>query len=443
MDGSKKFVGKWTRLQCQKAEEELLKKAKMLKEQKERRKSGSSSEKPMSKNGDNEVSNSCNDNVEILKDNRDDDEEEEVICCSSSDGIEILDEVFILHSKRRRQVQKSRISKPCRGISVAKKIKVTPCPESKDSKKNSQRRGDKNSVTLSRSNSLSSSREDRSSSSVKESNSGKGPGVHQDNKVEENCNQGSGSDQCDSEGEESQNQEKNMENDDSSEEEDGDESDDDYNVDESSKSESDDSAATAKRNHIRENREDGEVDLQNKKNIPASSFDMVDDCGNRNDDEEVRGKRRSQQREKLAKHSSSRDEDLMNILLDSIWEEGDALKEMLPPSKESVRCNDSSYSLPLKFRFEDEDDEPSPMEMDEEEKEIQGLFAALEMGWIQDDIGSTKPFKVRMISVIRLFPEIWFSFAFLSTICRKIMIKMLKIQRRGIQQKVVNWGIIS
>lgn len=409
MDGSKKFVGKWTRLQCQKAEEELLKKAKMLKEQKERRKSGSSSEKPMSKNGNNEVSNSCNDNVQILKDNRDDEEEEEVISCSSSDGIEILDEVFIPHSKRRRQVQKSRISKPCRGISIDKKIKVTPCPESKDSKKNSQRRGDKNIVTLSRSSSLSSSREDRSSSSVKKSDSGKGPGVHQDNKVEENCNQGSGSDQSDSEGEESQNQEKNMENDDSSsteffsesysEEEDGDESDDDYNVDESSKSESDsesdDSAATAKRNHIGENREDGEVDLQKKKKFPASSFDMVVDCGNRNDDEEVRGKRKSQQREKLAKHSSSRDEDLMNILLDSIWEEGDALKEMLPPLKESVCCNDSSYSLPLKFRFEDEDDEPSPMEIDEEEKEIQGLFAALEMGWIQDDIGSTRPFKVR------------------------------------------------
>lgn len=410
MDGSKKFVGKWTRLQCQKAEEELLKKAKMLKEQKERRKSGSSSEKPMSKNGNNEVSNSCNDNVQILKDNRDDEEKEEVISCSSSsDGIEILDEVFIPHSKRRRQVQKSRISKPCRGISIDKKIKVTPCPESKDSKKNSQRRGDKNIVTLSRSSSLSSSREDRSSSSVKESDSGKGPGVHQDNKVEENCNQGSGSDQSDSEGEESQNQEKNMENDDSSsteffsesysEEEDGDESDDDYNVDESSKSESDsesdDSAATAKRNHIGENREDGEVDLQKKIFFPASSFDMVVDCGNRNDDEEIRGKRKSQQREKLAKHSSSRDEDLMNILLDSIWEEGDALKEMLPPLKESVCCNDSSYSLPLKFRFEDEDDEPSPMEIDEEEKEIQGLFAALEMGWIQDDIGSTKPFKVR------------------------------------------------
>ncbi|KAI5669496.1 hypothetical protein M9H77_19349 [Catharanthus roseus] len=85
------------------------------------------------------------------------------------------------------------------------------------------------------------------------------------------------------------------------------------------------------------------------------------------------------------KNFISKNIDFMNILSDSIWEKSDALKEKLTPL---VEKSPDKYALPLKFRFEDE--EPAPPEKDEAQKEVDNLFADLEMGWTEDDIGCTK-----------------------------------------------------
>lgn len=70
----------------------------------------------------------------------------------------------------------------------------------------------------------------------------------------------------------------------------------------------------------------------------------------------------------------SPDPNFINILLDSMLKEDNTLKEKLAPLEEKGACQNV---LPLKFRFEDED--PAPPEKEEWEKEIDILFAEMEM----------------------------------------------------------------
>lgn len=70
----------------------------------------------------------------------------------------------------------------------------------------------------------------------------------------------------------------------------------------------------------------------------------------------------------------------INLLVDSIFDEGEALNKLLSPNDKKAP---PQKVLPLKFGFEDED--PAPPEKEEWQKEIDSLFAELEMGLAEFD----------------------------------------------------------
>ncbi|KAL3499796.1 hypothetical protein ACH5RR_038889 [Cinchona calisaya] len=84
--------------------------------------------------------------------------------------------------------------------------------------------------------------------------------------------------------------------------------------------------------------------------------------------------------------SVSQDVDYMNILLNSMLKEADQLKESPSPPEEKAPAQNK---LPLKFRFEDEN--PTPPEKEDWQKEIDNLFAEMEMCLVLPDTDSTKP----------------------------------------------------
>ncbi|OIS99802.1 PREDICTED: SNF2 domain-containing protein CLASSY 4 [Nicotiana attenuata] len=104
-------------------------------------------------------------------------------------------------------------------------------------------------------------------------------------------------------------------------------------------------------------------------------------------------KNAAQKDRKTRKKCVLKDLDFVKFVVDSIRNVDDHDKLTSPEEKEQFPVKET---LPLIFRFEDED--PLPPEKEEWEKEIENLFAEMDMGILESCIGFTNPSLVDKVS---------------------------------------------
>ncbi|CAI9090869.1 OLC1v1025740C1 [Oldenlandia corymbosa var. corymbosa] len=128
------------------------------------------------------------------------------------------------------------------------------------------------------------------------------------------------------------------------------------------------------------------VNESEKKNSKFGTYscplrvDENESCDSSDEEGSHRSKERRKELRKPSKKRSLKSKSVgikrvINSIVDSILGEGEALDEILASNKEEASAENA---LPLRFRFEDEDP-PAPPEKQEWEKEVDGLFAELEM----------------------------------------------------------------